>query len=68
MSDGTLITADADMGGATPEPQNEEGLSSQNSVQTAQQAEVLELRESDGLALETVVQPSVLVGEGGDRV
>ena len=41
MSDGILITADADMGGAIPEPQNEEGQSSQNSVQTAQQAEVL---------------------------
>ena len=67
VSDGTLI-ADADMGGAIPEPQNEEGQCSQNSVQTAQQAEVLEMRESDGMALETVIPPSVVVEEGGDQV
>ena len=31
-------------------------------------AEVVELRESEELALETVAEPSVLVEEGGDWV
>ena len=66
VSEGTLIPADKDMGGAISEPRKVESQTSLEGVEKVSGAEVVELRESEELALETVAEPSVSVEEGGD--